>query len=222
MKLLLILALAAVAYAAPDKRPSYRAPPPPPAYPQRQPAYSAPKPAPYPAPAPAYVAAPQEPQYNYAPAPSSYRQPKEVIPILSQTNERDDYGYKYSYETGDYQTKQETGKIIPGSKKGPYGEDEDGSLQVDGQFYYQSPEGIPITLTYRADENGFQPQGAHLPTPPPLPEALVQAIRDHEAAKAAAPRDNYQQQSYEQPAASYQRPAYQARPAAYPAPRPQY
>jgi hypothetical protein len=55
---------------------------------------------------------------------------------------------KPSYETEDYQSKQETGKVIPGTKKqGAYGEEEyDGSLQVQGQFYYQAPDGTPITL----------------------------------------------------------------------------
>ena len=74
--------------AAPDKRPSYNAPPPP---------QYAPKPQQYrPAPqAPRYQAAPQETQYNYAPAPAAYQQPRKVIAILSQDFKLDDYGYAY-------------------------------------------------------------------------------------------------------------------------------
>ncbi|CAG9785086.1 unnamed protein product [Diatraea saccharalis] len=48
-------------------------------------------------------------------------------------------------------------------------------LAVQGQYQYQSPDG-PIEVTYVADENGFQPQGAHLPVPPPVPEAIVRSL----------------------------------------------
>ena len=45
-----------------------------------------------------------------------------------------------------------------------------------GSFSYTSPEGVPITLNYVADENGFHAEGAHLPTPPPIPEAIAKAL----------------------------------------------
>ncbi|KAL4714829.1 hypothetical protein ACJJTC_002688 [Scirpophaga incertulas] len=47
---------------------------------------------------------------------------------------------------------------------------------VEGQFQYTAPDGQVINLLYRADENGFQPQGAHLPTPPPIPPAIQRAL----------------------------------------------
>ncbi|XP_055845753.1 pupal cuticle protein Edg-78E-like [Episyrphus balteatus] len=47
---------------------------------------------------------------------------------------------------------------------------------VSGAAQWISEEGVPIQLEYTADEDGFHPSGAHLPTPPPVPEAIVRAI----------------------------------------------
>ncbi|KAH8339270.1 hypothetical protein KR074_010088, partial [Drosophila pseudoananassae] len=68
--------------------------------------------------------------------------------------------YAYAYETTNGIQAQEAGN----------------ANGVTGGSSYVSPEGIPISLTYVADENGFQPQGAHLPTPPPIPEAILRAL----------------------------------------------
>lgn len=47
---------------------------------------------------------------------------------------------------------------------------------MQGSFQYTADDGTPISLTYIADENGFQPQGAHLPTPPPIPPAIQRSL----------------------------------------------
>lgn len=47
---------------------------------------------------------------------------------------------------------------------------------AQGGYQYTAPDGTRISLTYTADENGFVPQGAHLPTPPPIPEAIQRAL----------------------------------------------
>lgn len=48
-----------------------------------------------------------------------------------------------------------------------------GGHHAQGASSYVSPEGVPIQLTYTADENGFHPQGAHIP---PVPDYILRAL----------------------------------------------
>ncbi|CAK1553612.1 unnamed protein product [Leptosia nina] len=108
------------------------------------------------------------PQFNYP----QQQYVNQVIPIIRQTQELNpDGSYQWSYETGNGIAAQEQGFLKnPGIK--------DAEAQVaQGSFSYTSPEGIPIALNYIADENGFRAQGAHLPTPPPIPEAIARALQ---------------------------------------------
>ncbi|XP_047515217.1 endocuticle structural glycoprotein ABD-4-like [Pieris napi] len=82
-----------------------------------------------------------------------------------------DGSYKWLYETGNEINAEESGYVKNLGK----GEGEE--VQVaEGKFSYKSPDGTPIVLSYIADENGFQPQGDHLPTPPPIPPEIQKAL----------------------------------------------
>ncbi|XP_055701784.1 pupal cuticle protein 36a-like [Phlebotomus papatasi] len=95
-------------------------------------------------------------------APSGPQEPP--IAIISYENENNgDGSYRYSYETANGIKVEEEGEI---KNKGSENE----ILSVRGSYSYTAPDGTPITVTYIADENGFQPQGDHLPTPPPAPQ----------------------------------------------------
>ncbi|XP_021932411.1 endocuticle structural glycoprotein SgAbd-2-like [Zootermopsis nevadensis] len=94
------------------------------------------------------------------------------IPILRQENEVNiDGSYKYSFETGNGIAVEEAGFLKNA------GNPETEAQVAQGSASYTSPEGQQIKLTYVADENGFQPQGAHLPTPPPIPEPIQRALQ---------------------------------------------
>ncbi|XP_050424293.1 endocuticle structural glycoprotein ABD-4-like [Adelges cooleyi] len=93
------------------------------------------------------------------------------IPILSQSQEgpNPDGSYSYRFETANGISAGESGYL-----KNPNTEQEGQVAQ--GYYYYTGPDGVVYQVEYLADaENGFVAKGAHLPTPPPLPEALVRA-----------------------------------------------
>lgn len=57
----------------------------------------------------------------------------------------------FRFETSDGQFKEEQGQLInPGIP-------EVESIAVRGQYSYIAPDGVLYTVTYTADENGFQP-----------------------------------------------------------------
>ncbi|KAM7355812.1 pupal cuticle protein Edg-78E-like isoform 1-T2 [Cochliomyia hominivorax] len=76
----------------------------------------------------------------------------------------------YIDQKGNYKYEYATTNGINAGEQGVGGE------TASGGFSYQSPEGEFIQISYLADENGFQPQGAHLPTPPPIPAHILKAL----------------------------------------------
>jgi len=61
--------------------------------------------------------------------------------------------FQYEYETGNGIKAEEMGYLKNAGVKG------EEAQTAEGSFSYTSPEGQEISLTYIADENGFQPQG---------------------------------------------------------------
>ncbi|XP_031843398.1 cuticular protein 12 [Nomia melanderi] len=66
-------------------------------------------------------------------------------------------GYNYGYELSNGQAHQETAEVInPGT--------ENEALAVRGSFSWVDPQtNIRYNVNYVADENGFHPQGDHIP-----------------------------------------------------------
>ncbi|XP_077302991.1 endocuticle structural glycoprotein SgAbd-3-like [Arctopsyche grandis] len=97
--------------------------------------------------------------------------PKDIIPIISSENIVEGIGgkFQYSYESGDGTKVMQKGELksIDAEHAGE---------AVQGEYSYQGIDGQTYSLSYTADENGYQPKGDHLPTPPPVPEAIVRAL----------------------------------------------
>ncbi|XP_065163763.1 endocuticle structural glycoprotein SgAbd-8-like [Atheta coriaria] len=122
------------------------------------------------------------------------------IPIINSASEvGEDGSFNYSYETGNgihYQQSAYTKKVPIIDKSST--DQEDQVIQVmTGSFSYPAPDGSIINLTYVADEHGFQPQGEHLPTPPPIPaeiqkvlDTLPQLSQDDDAQNAPPPTNH--------------------------------
>ncbi|XP_066139268.1 cuticle protein CP14.6-like [Euwallacea fornicatus] len=64
--------------------------------------------------------------------------------------------YNYSYETSNGISAGEQGQLNNAGS-------ETESLAVRGEFKYTGPDGVVYQVSYVADDNGFQPLGAHLP-----------------------------------------------------------
>ncbi|XP_037780129.1 cuticle protein CP14.6-like [Penaeus monodon] len=99
----------------------------------------------------------------------------EFIPIL-----KDDRVHE---EDGTYSFDFETGNGISFSQAGSPDGDEDAVIKA-GEYSYTAPDGTEIHLRFVADDNGFQPEGDHLPVAPEFPHPIPQFVLD-QIAKAA-------------------------------------
>lgn len=53
-------------------------------------------------------------------------------------------------------------------------------LVQSGSWSYTGPDGVVYALSYIADENGFQPVAEHLPTPPPIPQQILESLQNQQ------------------------------------------
>ncbi|CAG7726241.1 unnamed protein product [Allacma fusca] len=93
----------------------------------------------------------------------------QVIQDVREINE--DGSFRYISELSDGTRAESAGYI-----KNPNAPEDERIQSVSGSYSHYSPEGEYLTVTYTADENGFQPQGAHLPTPPPIPAEIQRSL----------------------------------------------
>ncbi|XP_067000864.1 endocuticle structural glycoprotein SgAbd-3-like [Anabrus simplex] len=92
----------------------------------------------------------------------------EITIVAAENNVDFDGTFRYSFKNSDGTEAEQSGQLKQiGAEAGE---------AVQGSASYTAPDGTPIRLTYTADENGYQPQGEHLPVPPPIPEAIARAL----------------------------------------------
>merc|ERR1711980_32642 len=101
-----------------------------------------------------------------------------IILIKSQTQnhdtEKQEYSFSYEAENGI--------SVCESGKQKQFGDKpEEAGIVSQGKFSYPE-DSVTYTITWVADENGFQATGDHLPTPPPMPEHVVKILADLKAA----------------------------------------
>lgn len=92
--------------------------------------------------------------------------------ILNYENVLTPEGFSYTFDTSNGIHADESGTAVNGVK-------------AQGSYSYTGDDGKFYEVVYSADENGFQPRGDHLPTAPPIPEAIKKVIEQAAKDKAA-------------------------------------
>ncbi|XP_060517227.1 endocuticle structural protein SgAbd-6-like [Cylas formicarius] len=65
-------------------------------------------------------------------------------------------GYNFAFETSDGMSRSETGELKNAGTDNEF-------IAVRGTISWIGLDGTPYSIEFIADENGFQPKGAHLP-----------------------------------------------------------
>ncbi|KOB72939.1 Cuticular protein RR-1 motif 19, partial [Operophtera brumata] len=135
--------------------------------------------------APQYGAFNRYNPYNVSPTPynpsynqynQNYVRPRTGIErnaaILRSDSVVNEGGYQFAYDTENGIHAEETGV-------------ENNGIQAQGGYSYTGDDGQVYSVRYTAGANGFQATGAHLPTPPPVPEAIARALQENARDEAA-------------------------------------
>ncbi|XP_061388408.1 larval cuticle protein 65Ag1-like [Musca vetustissima] len=85
--------------------------------------------------------------------------PRPEAEILKYESDVQPEGFQYAFATSDGVEAEAQGQL-----KNVGTEEE--AIVVKGSYSFVADDGVTYTVNYVADENGFQPQGAHLPVAP--------------------------------------------------------
>ncbi|XP_063366765.1 cuticle protein 3-like [Cydia amplana] len=99
--------------------------------------------------------------------------------ILALDSDVKEGNFRYNYETEN------------GIKAEEQGHEADG-IESQGGFQYTGDDGQIYSISFAAGQGGFQPQGAHIPTAPPVPEEIQKALEQNAADEAAGIIDDGQ------------------------------
>ncbi|XP_053955536.1 larval cuticle protein 65Ag1-like [Anastrepha ludens] len=85
--------------------------------------------------------------------------PAPAVEILELKSDVEPEQYSFALKTSDGTVKSEDGHLVNAGA-------EDEHIVARGSYSFVADDGQTYTVNYVADENGFQPQGAHLPVAP--------------------------------------------------------
>ncbi|XP_076038723.1 cuticle protein AMP1A-like [Oratosquilla oratoria] len=103
------------------------------------------------------------------------RPQEDAVAVVDEREGPADNGaYSYNIQIDNGIAQSETGN--PG---------EEGQINAEGSYTYTDDDGNSFTITYVADERGFQPQGDHLPVAPLAPPHVAELLRIADEQRAA-------------------------------------